>query len=56
MKDEAYEVALGKELDRRIGLVSAYRDEDFGRIGGSEWAIFCLVGLLLPALLVWLAA
>ena len=56
MSNAAFEQALRVELDRRIGEVSGYRDEDFGRIAAGEWVVFCLVGLLLPMVLVWLAA
>jgi hypothetical protein len=56
MSDPSFEAALRQELERRIAEVSAYRDEDFGRIGAGEWVLFCVVGLLLPAVAVWLAA
>lgn len=51
-----FEAALLLELKRRIAEISAYRDEDFGRIGGLEWLIFCAIGLVVPALIVWAAA
>lgn len=54
--DSDFESALAAELHRRIVEISAYRDEDFGRIGGLEWALFCLIGLALPILIVWAAA
>ena len=54
--DPEFEAALSLELDRRIAEVSGYSDEDFGRIGSLEWVIICLVGVILPAALVWLAA
>lgn len=56
MSDEAYEVALRQELERRIAEISAHGDEDFGLIGPGEWALFCLLAVLLPAALVWWAA
>ena len=48
--------ALRVELDRRIIEISNAPEEAFGHIGGGEWALFCLVALVLPAFLVWLAA
>lgn len=56
MSDELFEQALQVELVKRIDAVSSYSDEDFGRISPVEWAIFLVVGLLIPCLWVWWAA
>lgn len=55
-QDDLFERALQIELVKRIDAVSAYSDEDFGRISGWEWTIFVIVGLLLPGICVWWAA
>lgn len=57
MSDEGlFEKALQIELVKRIDAVSAYTDEDFGRISGTEWLVFLILGLLIPCLCVWWAA
>jgi hypothetical protein len=56
MSNPAFEAALRLELEKRIVEISAYTDQDFGRIGAGEWFCFCLIGVVLPILVVWLAA
>jgi hypothetical protein len=56
MSDQLFEQALQVELVKRIDAVSSYTDEDFGRISPVEWAIFLVIGLIIPGVLVWWAA
>ncbi|MFN8608034.1 MAG: hypothetical protein U0931_10925 [Vulcanimicrobiota bacterium] len=56
MSDELFEQALQVELVKRIDAVSSYTNQDFGHISQLEWAVFLLIGLLIPGLLVWWAA
>lgn len=55
MSDISFEAALSQELENRIREISAYSDRDFAPIGRAEWLTFCLVGVVLPLFLVWLA-
>jgi hypothetical protein len=55
MSEAGFESALSLELERRITEISAYSEREFAPIGGLEWLIFSLVGVVLPLFLVWLA-
>lgn len=56
MSDQLFEQALQVELVKRIDAVSAYTDDDFGRITYLEWAAFIVLGLFLPLFCVFWAA